>query len=188
MVDLIQLGKIAGLAGIALGIVFLLFRDVISSELAKTLGPANAYRLLRLIVISSFLVGVLGLGTYIWQQSRREQFVIPGGTGWIFAGYFDPGSNSWTKDVYVEHDGAPCDKSWIGDTVEIINRERHVVIVGYAATAFQRNLESPVTDYNEKRDITETRVPIGAKLIVRDVSAGRYPNRPAACWLRVAVS
>ena len=86
----------------------------------------------------------------------------------------------------MEHDGIPCDKSWIGDTVEIANRERHIVVVGYGVTAFQRNLESPVIDYNEKRDITETNVPIGNKLIVRDVSVGRYPNRPAACWLRVA--
>ena len=55
-----ELGKIAGIAGIAVGAMVLIFRDVLTQQL----GPERAYRLRMYIVTATFLVAVLGIIVY----------------------------------------------------------------------------------------------------------------------------
>jgi hypothetical protein len=66
-----NLGQIAGLAGLSLGILYLLFRDIIRRIIFKNLTPEHGYRLLRLIVIWVPIVTVLGLAA--WAYSSRQQ-------------------------------------------------------------------------------------------------------------------
>jgi tetratricopeptide (TPR) repeat protein len=58
-------GEIAGIGGISLGVVLILFRDVIRKSIFPMLGVSEAYRLLRLIIILAFLIGVLGLAAWV---------------------------------------------------------------------------------------------------------------------------
>jgi len=60
------LGQIAGIGGIALGIVLLIFREVISRTVFTALSPDNAYRLIRLIIVLVFILGIVGL--IVWSQ------------------------------------------------------------------------------------------------------------------------
>ena len=55
------LAQIAGIGGLRLGVVLLLFRDVIRKNIFPRLGVQEAYKLLRLIVILVFIIGVAGL-------------------------------------------------------------------------------------------------------------------------------
>jgi hypothetical protein len=185
---LTELGKIGGIAGIALGVLFLIFRDTIQSEIAKHLTAGESYKLLRLVVILSFLTGVVGICTYLAPHTfpRPQLPIIPGDTAWIFAGYFNPDADTWTNERYIEHAGPPCDGRWIGDTVRTYGKERRLVIVGYKVTGLERKMETPVAGYNEDTDITGVVLPVGTELRVRDVSSGRFPDRDAACWLRIA--
>jgi hypothetical protein len=59
-------GKVAGIGGIALGVFLLLFRDVIRKSIFPQLTKAQAYSLLRLIVVLVFLVAIAGLGAWVW--------------------------------------------------------------------------------------------------------------------------
>lgn len=60
METLEALGKIAGIAGIAVGAMVLIFRDVLTEQL----GPKRAYRLRMYIVTAAFSVAVLGIIVY----------------------------------------------------------------------------------------------------------------------------
>lgn len=60
------LAQIAGIGGIAFGVLFLLFRDVISNSLKKSLPPEKAYELVRLIIIFTFSVSIIGLLGYFY--------------------------------------------------------------------------------------------------------------------------
>jgi hypothetical protein len=62
---LIELGKIAGLAGISVGAVVLIFRDVIRKKIFPQLPPDHAYKLLRLIVILAWSLGLTGI--LVWK-------------------------------------------------------------------------------------------------------------------------
>lgn len=55
------LGQVAGIGGIVLGITFLLFRDVIRSSIFPKLEPHAAYKLLRLLTVAVWSIGVVGL-------------------------------------------------------------------------------------------------------------------------------
>jgi hypothetical protein len=56
-----SLGSIAGVGGIALGVFFLLFRQVISKKIFPMLPPEHAYKLMQSIIRYTFLIAALGL-------------------------------------------------------------------------------------------------------------------------------
>jgi len=58
-------GEIAGIGGLSLGVVLLLFRDVIRKNIFPRLGVQEAYRLLRLIVVLVFMIGIAGLAAWV---------------------------------------------------------------------------------------------------------------------------
>lgn len=62
---LVELGKVAGLAGIAVGATVLIFRDVIRRRIFPQLPAEHAFRLLRIIVIATWSIAILGI--VVWQ-------------------------------------------------------------------------------------------------------------------------
>lgn len=58
------LAQIAGIGGVSLGILFLLFRNIITRTLTKTLPSEKAFSLVRLIIILTFSISIVGLLGY----------------------------------------------------------------------------------------------------------------------------
>ena len=54
-------GTIAGIGGIAVGVLLIIFRDIIRKNIFPNLTKIQAYKLLRLIVILCFIVAILGI-------------------------------------------------------------------------------------------------------------------------------
>jgi outer membrane protein OmpA-like peptidoglycan-associated protein len=60
------LGRVAGLGGIAVGVLLLIFRDVVRKNVFPKFTKAQAYRTLNLIVILTFVTAALGLGAWVY--------------------------------------------------------------------------------------------------------------------------
>src|SRR6266566_1588175 len=60
------LSEVLGIGGLALGIFFLLFREVIRKKIFPTLKKDDAYRLLRLITVLIWSVAVIGMAAWVW--------------------------------------------------------------------------------------------------------------------------
>ena len=58
----------AGIGGIALGVLLLIFREVIRKNLFPNLSREQGYRLIRLVVSLTFAIAVLGIGAWVWVQ------------------------------------------------------------------------------------------------------------------------
>jgi len=58
----------AGIGGIALGVLLLLFREVIRKNLFPNFSREQGYRLIRLVVSLTFAIAVLGIGAWVWVQ------------------------------------------------------------------------------------------------------------------------
>src|SRR5579863_6947943 len=65
-------GQIAGIGGISLGVVLILFRDVIRKNIFPKLGVAEAYKLLRLIIVLVFLIGIAGLTAWVITRAQAS--------------------------------------------------------------------------------------------------------------------
>src|SRR5258707_1175678 len=63
---------VAGIGGIAIGAATLVFRDIIAKKIFVTLPARYTYRLLRLIVICAFALGLVGAVGWIWLQSPAQ--------------------------------------------------------------------------------------------------------------------
>jgi hypothetical protein len=64
------LGEVLGMGGLALGVFFLLFREVIRKAIFPTLKKDDAYRLLRLISVLIWSVAVIGIAAWIWGDRK----------------------------------------------------------------------------------------------------------------------
>src|SRR5437763_8646197 len=80
--SLAALGKIAGLAGISLGVVVLLLRPVIHHALS--LPTKQREPLLRLIAIGAFAIGALGI--IAWWSGNSAPSSVSAGTCGMAAG------------------------------------------------------------------------------------------------------
>lgn len=65
------LGAVAGLAGIALGVLLVLYRDIIAgSLLSKVLCPAQAYNVLLSIIVLVFGIAAVGIIAWVISASK----------------------------------------------------------------------------------------------------------------------
>jgi len=63
-------GQVAGIAGLTVGVLLLLFRDIIRKKIFPGLTQEHGYRLPRLIVILVWSLAVIGIAT--WAYSNRQ--------------------------------------------------------------------------------------------------------------------
>jgi hypothetical protein len=71
------LGETAGLAGLAVGLILLLSREIVRKNVFPALSKRDAYRLLRAIAVLSWSVAIVGIASWVWSTSieRRRQDV-----------------------------------------------------------------------------------------------------------------
>jgi hypothetical protein len=62
-------GQIAGLGGLALGVLLLVFRQIIAKAIFPTLTKGHAYRLLRLMTVLVFVVAIVGIGAWVYVET-----------------------------------------------------------------------------------------------------------------------
>jgi hypothetical protein len=98
------LGQVAGIGGIALGVMMILFRDVIQKSIFPTLSRAEGYRLLRLMIVATWTIALGGLGSWIYVKAQPVQ---QAGTGsaplqaFTIAGLVTDAENNGLADVDV---------------------------------------------------------------------------------------
>ena len=73
------LGAIAGIGGIALGVFLLLFRDVIRRNIFPNLTREQAYKIIRLVLILTFLIALAGIGAWVWSNKPAQEVDQVGG-------------------------------------------------------------------------------------------------------------
>lgn len=69
-------GQIAGLGGIALGVLLILFREVIRKNIFPNVTKSHAYKLLRLIIVLAWSVAIVGIVAWVY-VATKPQTVTP---------------------------------------------------------------------------------------------------------------
>jgi hypothetical protein len=59
-------GQIAGIGGLALGVLLIVYRDIVRKKIFPKLPPAEAYRLLRLITVAVWSVAIVGIVAWVY--------------------------------------------------------------------------------------------------------------------------
>ncbi len=67
------LGSIAGIGGISIGLILILFKDIIKKKIFPQLTKKQAYKIIRLIVILSFIISVIGMTTYLIKEVDHKK-------------------------------------------------------------------------------------------------------------------
>ncbi|MBM3484628.1 MAG: hypothetical protein FJX66_15175 [Alphaproteobacteria bacterium] len=59
-------GEVAGIGGIAVGVLLIIFRELIRRKIFPQLTKDQSFRMLRMIVASTFAIALLGIGAWVW--------------------------------------------------------------------------------------------------------------------------
>lgn len=59
-----EFGKAAGIGGLALGVFFLLARQMLGLQVFANIGGDHTYRFLRLVIFAAFALALIGLLIY----------------------------------------------------------------------------------------------------------------------------
>ena len=66
------LGQLAGIGGISLGVLLLVFRQVIAKSIFRTLTTEYSYRLLRLMIVLTWSIAALGIAAWVLSLSPNR--------------------------------------------------------------------------------------------------------------------
>lgn len=198
-------GQIAGIGGLALGVFLLVSKELIRKAIFPILTKRQSSRIILIIAFMAWTTALSGIGawTYIYVQTtgnndnkevktsvEKNLIEIPGDTGWIFAGYFHIDRQIFIEGPYVsvKNTTTRALRKFVelGDTVEL-KVDRKLIIVNFKKTGTTQKMVSPINvGVISANDETGIKLPKGTKLVVRDLSEGRWPDNPnAALWLRV---
>jgi hypothetical protein len=70
-------GQIAGIGGLAIGALLLVFRDVIRKEIFPNLTREHGYKIIRLIIVLTFFIALAGIAAWGWVQTRESALPDP---------------------------------------------------------------------------------------------------------------
>ena len=62
-------GEVAGIGGLAVGVLLIVFKQIIAKKIFPMLTKERAYRLMRLISTYAFVIGIAGIGAWTWVQT-----------------------------------------------------------------------------------------------------------------------
>jgi hypothetical protein len=62
-------GGVAGLAGLAVGMILLLYREILTKNVFPTLSKRDAYRLLQNIAVLAWSVAMCGIVGWVWSTA-----------------------------------------------------------------------------------------------------------------------
>ena len=189
------LGQIAGIGGIAIGAVILIFRDVIRKNIFPKLERNHAYNIIRIILILTWSIGVVGIIAYVYVKTKSNheiisQINIPGGTGWVLLGDYDENLNKFVRGPFFK----VTDTKYPNDTIFprkgewiILTKEREIVIADYKISGTTKwNVAPWQQNILDSNDYTDIVLPKGTELEVRDVSIGHFEAMPFVVWVRVS--
>jgi len=66
----LELGQIAGIGGITIGLISTVFGIILKNKVLSNFSSDNAFKIVRLIIILSFLIGVIGIGAWVYLETR----------------------------------------------------------------------------------------------------------------------
>ncbi|MFS4456676.1 hypothetical protein [Maribacter sp. 2304DJ31-5] len=88
------LGKIAGIAGLSIGLILVIFREIIRRKIFPNLTKEQGYKILRLIIIFVFIIAMSGIVAWTYTEHIRNTRSNPDG---------DSDTNS-NLDQFVVHE------------------------------------------------------------------------------------
>jgi hypothetical protein len=97
-------GQIAGIGGLSLGVLLIVFREIIRKNIFPTLSQADAYRLLRLITIAVWTVAILGMGAWVYLDKAGGVVAGTGGDITVRIGQ----TKNFNSTINADGGSGPC--------------------------------------------------------------------------------
>jgi len=65
-------GQVAGLAGISIGVLLIVFRDILKKKIFANLTKSQSFRLIALMTVLTWSIAVLGIGAWVYSETQAK--------------------------------------------------------------------------------------------------------------------
>lgn len=69
-------GQVAGIGGVSIGALVLIYRDVIAKNIFPSLSKVHAFSLLRLLIILSWSVAISGIAAWAYVTTKSSGYIV----------------------------------------------------------------------------------------------------------------
>ena len=168
--------RIAGIGGVAVGVLLILFREVLRRTVFSKISPDHSFQLLRLVVVFTGIVAIGGLATWAVAARRNNDSEAAGSASRLTAirAPIDNMFKAWeTKDLttYLAQ-WHPNGRQWVGQTPRSVSE-----IAERRRKDFSRYRTVNVIDYKVDIENTATE-PVTARVLY----TMRF-QRPDGSWI-----
>lgn len=130
-------GQIAGIGGLALGVLLIIFRDVLRQKIFPTFTREHGYRIIRLIIVFTFLIAVLGI--IAWFLQSRNNAVEESKKSSVTENQPSP-TNTPSQNIIIN----------ISQQIKEAKEEQKKIPIQSSKTAIEREIV-PKSNNNEKQ-------------------------------------
>ena len=71
-----KVGQIAGIGGLSLGVLLLIFKEILRKNIFPSLNRKQAYSIIKLIIILTFVVAIAGIMAWVWSETFNNKKII----------------------------------------------------------------------------------------------------------------
>ena len=167
-----KVGQIAGIGGLSLGFFLLIFKEVIRKNIFPSLNRQQAYSIIKLIIVLTFVVAIVGIAAWVWSETFNNKKIIkdlhiPEQNNFkriYFQGFDDVPDNEinkmWLKGVSGDWRGdlsksvftlcniSQSESASFTSTFRYIKPEGHVVDLSNSKVTVRVKLEPPNARYS----------------------------------------
>ena len=175
-------GAVAGIGGIALAVLLLVYRDLIQAKVFPTLEPAHAALVIGALVVCTFFVAVFGI--YGWLVNAANKFIAQ--KAWLFILLLTIMLGAVLAGIYMTTGGfAAAARTPLGLGYDAFLRGDYDQADRYFEAAQTRNPRSAEPWYWKARTALARGQPTAAKAFARE-ALERQPDHEAARALHIA--
>ncbi len=119
MESIVSFGRIAGIAGISVGVLLVLFRDFIRKQIFSNLGPKHSFQILVIFLVLVWSVALAGIAAWVWGDRLTDsrdstELIEPFDSGLVINGSFEDRLRDWGTGYYENRRNYPVFwASWV---------------------------------------------------------------------------
>jgi tetratricopeptide (TPR) repeat protein len=142
--------QVAGIGGLSIGLVLLVFRDTLRQKIFPQLDPQRAFHLLVLIIVLTAIIGLAGLASWVYLQARASTTAVESSRDFLERGNSFEREGRYEDAVAQFKKAAQLDPGWGEPVVRLAQTYQKIAVIRRGDDCSITDADKLAFDYYKK--------------------------------------